>query len=122
MLNFTLGVARARACTTAPSRATSSGACRSRCPATTSKRIYVWFEAVIGYLSAAKEWAQRRGEPEAWRDFWQDPAGKSYYFIGKDNISFHTIIWPAMLMGYGGLNLPYDVPANQYLNLGGGKA
>ena len=91
-------------------------------PGYEQKRIYVWFEAVIGYLSAAKEWAQLRGEPEAWRDFWEDPACKSYYFIGKDNISFHTLIWPAMLMGYGGLNLPYDVPANQYLNLGGGKA
>ncbi|MDI6858591.1 MAG: methionine--tRNA ligase [Dehalococcoidia bacterium] len=86
------------------------------------KRIYVWFENVIGYLSAAKEWAQRRGEPEAWREFWQDPECKSYYFIGKDNIWFHTLSWPAMLMMYGGLNLPYDVPANQYLNFGGGKA
>ncbi|MFN3973674.1 MAG: methionine--tRNA ligase [Dehalococcoidia bacterium] len=89
------------------------------------KRIYVWFEAVIGYLSAAKEWAQRRGEPEAWRGFWQDPACRHYYFIGKDNIPFHTVIWPAMLMGYGGwtpegggaYNLPYDVPANEFLNL-----
>ena len=86
------------------------------------KRIYVWFENVIGYLSAAKEWAQLRGEPEAWRDFWTDPACKGYYFIGKDNIWFHTLSWPAMIMAYGGLNLPYDVPANQYLNLGGGKA
>lgn len=86
------------------------------------KRIYVWFENVIGYLSAAKEWAQLRGEPEAWREFWQDPECKSYYFIGKDNIWFHALSWPAMLMMYGGLNLPYDVPANQYLNFGGGKA
>ncbi len=86
------------------------------------KRIYVWFENVIGYLSAAKEWAQRQGTPEAWREFWQDPQCKSYYFIGKDNIWFHTLSWPAMLMAYGGLNLPYDVPANQYMNFGGGKA
>ncbi|MGD0765611.1 MAG: methionine--tRNA ligase [Dehalococcoidia bacterium] len=93
-------------------------------PGFEQKRIYVWFEAVIGYLSAAKEWAQLRGEPEAWRRFWQDPdpSCKSYYFIGKDNIWFHALSWPAMLMAYGGLNLPYDVPANQYLNFGGGKA
>ncbi len=86
-----------------------------------SKRIYVWFDAVIGYLSATKEWAQRRGEPEAWKRFWEDPTAKSYYFIGKDNIPFHTINWPAMLMGYGGLNLPYDVPANQYVNVAAGQ-
>ena len=81
------------------------------------KRIYVWFEAVIGYLSAAKEWAQRKGQAERWRDFWQDPNCRTYYFIGKDNIVFHTIIWPAMLLGYGGHNLPYDVPANEFLTL-----
>ncbi len=80
------------------------------------KRIYVWFEAVIGYLSASKEWAEIHGKPEAWRDFWVKDA-KVYNFIGKDNIIFHTIIWPAMLMGVGGLNLPYDVPANEFLNL-----
>jgi methionyl-tRNA synthetase len=91
-------------------------------PGFEDKRIYVWFENVIGYLSAAKEWAQLRGEPEAWREFWQDPECKSYYFIGKDNIWFHTLSWPAMLMAYGGLNLPYDVPANQYVIFGGGKA
>ncbi len=86
------------------------------------KRIYVWFEAVIGYLSAAKEWAQLRGEPDAWKEWWEDPAARSYYFIGKDNIPFHTIIWPAILMGYRGLNLPYDVPANQYVTFKGEKA
>jgi len=85
------------------------------------KRIYVWFDAVIGYLSATKEWAQKSGNPEAWRDFWQNPDTRSYYFIGKDNIPFHTIIWPAQLMGYGGLNLPYDVPANQYVNYSAGQ-
>ncbi len=85
-----------------------------------NKRIYVWFEAVIGYLSATKEWAKLRGSPEKWRDFWQDKT-KSYYFIGKDNIVFHTIIWPAMLMGYGNLNLPYDVPANEFLTIEGKK-
>ena len=82
------------------------------------KRIYVWFEAVIGYLSASKEWAKLRGEPDAWEPFWQGDA-RGYYFIGKDNIPFHTIIWPAMLAGYGGLDLPYDVPANEFLNLEG---
>jgi methionyl-tRNA synthetase len=86
-------------------------------PGFESKRIYVWFEAVCGYLSASKEWAQTRGDPDAWQPFWQDASCRAYYFIGKDNIPFHTIIWPAMLMGHGGLNLPYDVPANEFLNL-----
>ena len=81
------------------------------------KRIYVWFEAVIGYLSAAIEWAKDSGRPDAWEEFWKDGSTKAYYFIGKDNIPFHTIIWPAMLMAYGGLNLPYDVPANEFLSL-----
>ena len=84
------------------------------------KRIYVWFEAVIGYLSASKEWAQRSGRPDAWREFWEGES-RSYYFMGKDNIPFHTVIWPAMLIGYEGLNLPYDVPANEFLNLEGLK-
>jgi len=83
-----------------------------------NKRIYVWFEAVIGYLSATKEWA--KGDEAGWRSFWGEGA-KGYYFIGKDNIPFHTIIWPAMLMGYGGLNLPYDVPANEFLTIEGKK-
>jgi methionyl-tRNA synthetase len=85
-----------------------------------NKRLYVWFEAVIGYLSASKEWAQKSGDPDKWRRFWQGDA-KSYYFIGKDNIPFHTIVWPAMLLGYGGLNLPYDVPSNEYLTIEGRK-
>ncbi|MFC1937426.1 methionine--tRNA ligase [Chloroflexota bacterium] len=85
-----------------------------------TKRIYVWFEAVIGYLSASKEWAKTIDDEEKWRAFWQGDA-KSYYFIGKDNIPFHTIIWPAMLMGYDGLNLPYDVPANEFLTIEGRK-
>ena len=84
------------------------------------KRIYVWFEAVIGYLSASIEWAHNNGTPEAWEPFWED-GSRAYYFMGKDNIPFHTVIWPAMLLGYGGLNLPYDVPANEYLNLEGFK-
>ena len=81
------------------------------------KRIYVWFEAVTGYLSAAVEWAEQHGDGKGWEAFWKDPDTKAYYFIGKDNIPFHTIIWPAMLMAYGGLNLPYDVPANEFLSL-----
>jgi methionyl-tRNA synthetase len=83
-------------------------------PGYESKRIYVWFEAVIGYLSASKEWARIKQDDDKWRAFWQTEA-KGYYFIGKDNIVFHTIIWPAMLMGFGGLPLPYDVPANEFL-------
>ncbi|MBT9163685.1 MAG: Methionine--tRNA ligase [Chloroflexi bacterium] len=84
------------------------------------KRIYVWFEAVIGYLSASKEWARINGDSELWRRFWTGEA-RTYYFIGKDNIPFHTLIWPAILLGYGGLNLPYDVPANEFLTLEGRK-
>ena len=82
------------------------------------KRIYVWFEAVIGYLSASIEWAKSNGDGDTWKSFWQDDC-RAYYFMAKDNIPFHTMIWPAMLMGYGGLNLPYDVPANEYLTLEG---
>jgi methionyl-tRNA synthetase len=84
------------------------------------KRIYVWFEAVIGYLSSSIEWAQKIGQPEKWREFWQGDA-KSYYFVGKDNIPFHTIIWPSMLKGSGDLNLPTNVPANEYLTIEGRK-
>jgi methionyl-tRNA synthetase len=90
-------------------------------PGWEGKVIYVWFEAVIGYLSASKEWAKRVGKPDEWKAYWTDPAVKSYYFLGKDNIPFHTIIWPAMLIGYGGLNLPYDVPANEFLTFKGDK-
>src|SRR5581483_802681 len=96
-------------------------------PGYDSKRIYVWFEAVIGYLSAAKEWAAANGDPEAWRRFWLDAAVPSFYFIGKDNIPFHTIIWPAMLFvndtaATEKLRLPFDVPANQYQTVRGSKA
>jgi len=86
------------------------------------KRIYVWFEAVIGYLSASIEWASNSGNPDAWKAWWEEENARSFYFQGKDNIPFHTIIWPAMLMGYEGLNLPYDVPANQYVTMAGSKA
>ena len=81
--------------------------------------MYVWFEAVMGYYSATRLWAERSGNPDAWKDFWQDPDAETYYFQGKDNIPFHTIIWPAILLAHGGLNLPTDVVANEYLNLGG---
>lgn len=95
-----------------------------------SKVMYVWFEAVIGYLSATIEWAKHNGRPDSWRDFWYDDTARSLYFIGKDNIPFHTIIWPAELLGVKGfrsdnkqaqLNLPYDVPANQFMNMEGRK-
>ncbi len=90
------------------------------------KRIYVWYDAVIGYLSAVREWALLERAPAAWKEWWDAEVGpdtRIYNFIGKDNIPFHTIIWPGMLIGYSEgdtrLNLPYDVPANEYLNLGG---
>ncbi|MCC7209233.1 MAG: methionine--tRNA ligase [Anaerolineae bacterium] len=93
------------------------------------KRLYVWFEAVIGYLSASIEWAHNIGQPDAWKDWWYNPAARIYNFIGKDNIEFHTIIWPAELIGISGLyddgsrpiNLPYDVPANEFMNIEGRK-
>jgi methionyl-tRNA synthetase len=87
-----------------------------------AKRLYVWFEAVTGYLSAAREWAIRSGHPDAWRRFWdaREPA-RHYYFVGKDNKFQHTIVWPAMLLGVGGLHVPDDVPANEWMLLGGGK-
>jgi methionyl-tRNA synthetase len=93
-----------------------------------TKRIYVWFDAVIGYLSAAIEAARNRGEPEAWREWWQNPDGRHYYFMGKDNIVFHTVIWPAMLLGYGeggelgagkALVLPWNVVASEFLTMEG---
>jgi len=92
------------------------------------KRIYVWFEAVNGYLSASIEWAKIQGQPDAWKKWWYNPAAETYYFIGKDNIPFHAVIWPAELIGVSGLyndgddtpiNLPYDVPANEFMNIEG---
>ena len=74
------------------------------------KRIYVWFEAVIGYLSAAIEWSQLSGQKDAWKDWWMNPAAKQFYFIGKDNIFFHTSQWPAELMGAGGAVLQKSLP------------
>ena len=65
------------------------------------KRVYVWFDAVIGYLSASVEWAANRGTPDAWRDWWQNPDARHFYFMGKDNIVFHSVIWPSQLLGYG---------------------
>ncbi|RME37961.1 MAG: methionine--tRNA ligase [Thermoflexia bacterium] len=99
-------------------------------PGYEEKRLYVWFEAVIGYLSASIEWSRNVGRPDAWKEWWYNPEARTYYFIGKDNIPFHTIIWPAMLIGVERLyeddpdrrlNLPYDVPANEFLNLEGAK-
>ena len=90
-------------------------------PGWEEKAIYVWFEAVMGYLSTSIEYAKMIGKPELWEEYWKDPETKHYYFIGKDNIPFHSIIWPAILMGIGGLNLPYDIPANEYLMFKGGK-
>lgn len=86
------------------------------------KRIYVWFDAVIGYLSASKEWARTTGDPDAWKAWWTDPQAESYYFIGKDNVPFHAVYWPAQLMGAGELNLPTNVPANQFVTFKGEKA
>lgn len=82
-----------------------------------SKRIYVWFEAVCGYLSASKEWAAKKGEPKAWLEFWENKKAYHYYVHGKDNIPFHAIIWPAMLLGVGQLNLPDMIVSSEYLTL-----
>ncbi|MDO4910388.1 MAG: methionine--tRNA ligase [Corynebacterium sp.] len=99
-----------------------------------AKKLYVWFDAVVGYLSASIEWAYRVGEPEAWKRFWQDPETLSYYFMGKDNITFHSQIWPAELLGYqgtgakggsehelGALQLPTEVVSSEYLTMSGSK-
>jgi len=93
------------------------------------KRIYVWFDAVIGYLSAAIEWAAKRGTPDAWREWWQDPDAEHFYFMGKDNIVFHTVIWPSILLGYGPggeigagqgpLELPDDIVSSEFLTMEG---
>ena len=85
------------------------------------KKIYVWFDAVIGYLSASIEWAAQRGEPDAWKDWWQNPDSWSYYVMGKDNITFHTVLWPAILLGVGDLELPDEIVASEYLNMSGKK-
>jgi len=98
------------------------------------KRLYVWFDAVIGYLSASIEWARRKGEPDAWRAWWQSPDARSYYFMGKDNVVFHTVIWPSLLLGYGGrgsrggtpgslgeLGLPTEVVSSEFLTMEGRK-
>lgn len=86
------------------------------------KSIYVWWEALMGYYSAPQEWAELRGTPDAWRDWWEDPEAESFYFVGKDNIPFHAIYWPALILGHGGLNMPTNVPGNQYVTFGGSKA
>ncbi|MGH3138068.1 MAG: methionine--tRNA ligase [Gaiellaceae bacterium] len=94
------------------------------------KRIYVWFDAVIGYLSASIEWAATRGTPDAWRDWWQNPDAEHTYFMGKDNIVFHTVIWPSILLGYGeggsygasrALELPDNVASSEFLTMEGKK-
>ena len=85
------------------------------------KRIYVWYDAVIGYLSASKEWAARNGDPDAWKRWWHNDESRHLYFVGKDNIPFHAMLWPAQLMGYGDLHLPDNVPANQYVTFSGAK-
>ena len=103
----------------------------------TDKSIYVWFDAVVGYLSASIEWAQRTGQPDAWRAWWQSEDARHYYFMGKDNIVFHAEIWPAMLMGYSGvgdrtptggtpgelgaMQLPYEVVSSEFLTMEGRK-
>ena len=99
-----------------------------------AKKLYVWFDAVVGYLSASIEWAYRTGDPEAWRKWWGDPEALSYYFMGKDNITFHSQIWPGELLGYAGsgakggeagefgeLNLPTEVVSSEFLTMSGSK-
>jgi len=86
-----------------------------------AKKIYVWFDAVIGYLSASIEWAMQRGEPDAWKDWWESPDSHHYYVMGKDNITFHTVLWPAILMGAGDFHLPDDIVASEFLHMEGKK-
>ncbi len=95
-----------------------------------NKRIYVWFEAVMGYFTASIEWAHNTEQPEAWKEWWYKPEAKIYNFIGKDNIPFHTVFWQSELLGVGSiydepqnrpLNLPYDVPSNEFMNIEGSQ-
>ncbi len=81
------------------------------------KVLYVWFEAVLGYISSTKEWAENSGQPEKWKDYWQNEHCKLVNFIGKDNIVFHAVMFPAILMAKGGYVLPTNVPANEFLNI-----
>jgi methionyl-tRNA synthetase len=98
------------------------------------KKLYVWFDAVIGYLSASVEWARRSGDADAWRAWWTAPDAESYYFMGKDNVAFHSVIWPSILLGYNGqgahggtpgdlgrLELPTEVVSSEYLRMEGRK-
>jgi methionyl-tRNA synthetase len=85
------------------------------------KKIYVWFDAVIGYLSASIEWAADRGEPEAWKQWWHNPDARHYYTMGKDNITFHTVLWPAILLAAGNLHLPDEIVASEFLHMEGSK-
>ena len=89
-------------------------------PNTEGKVLYVWFDAPIGYISATKEWALKRGDPDLWKKYWFDSETKLVHFIGKDNIPFHAAIFPAMMMGQ---NSPYklvdDIPANEFFKLEG---
>jgi methionyl-tRNA synthetase len=86
------------------------------------KVLYVWFDAPIGYISSTVEWAKQKGQPELWKDYWLDPETQLIHFIGKDNIIFHALIWPAMLMGQDTKYcLPHDIPANEFMNLEGEK-
>ena len=91
-------------------------------PGYEDKRFYVWFDACIGYVSSTVEWAENVGEPDRWRDYWQEPDTRLIHFIGKDNTVFHALVWPAQLMGVGEDGeepyvLPYDIPANEFMNL-----
>ncbi|MGH3623959.1 MAG: methionine--tRNA ligase, partial [Sciscionella sp.] len=98
------------------------------------KRLYVWFDAVIGYLSASVEWSRRIGRPDAWQRWWTNPDANGYYFMGKDNITFHAQIWPAILLGhngqgdkggelgpYGELGLPDEIVSSEFLKMSGSK-
>ncbi len=98
------------------------------------KKFYVWFDAVIGYFSASVEWARRSGNPDAWQKWWNDPAARGVYFMGKDNITFHAQIWPTLLLGhngagdhggepgtYGTLNLPSEIASSEFLTMSGSK-
>jgi methionyl-tRNA synthetase len=86
-----------------------------------AKKIYVWFDAVIGYLSASIEWAANQGKPEAWKDWWQNPDSRHYYTMGKDNITFHTVLWPAILLAAGDRHLPDEIVASEFLHMEGSK-
>lgn len=118
--NFALGLVKAGLPERSITRDLDWGV-RVPLPEAKDKVLYVWFDAPVGYLSFTQQLFAERGDPEGWKEYWQNPECRIVHFIAKDNTIFHAVIWPAMMMGHGDVALPYNVPANEHLHLGGEK-